>query len=157
MVATVSGFSSESCSFGGDPQQGGDVASDVRRGGIHPASARARDFAVGDRLEAAGAQHISGGKVSSDPFRSDEVGVLHAQGVEDAVSQVAIQRLAAHVLDDLPERGKPVIAVRPTSSPARSPRAGPGGSSPQGADAPDRPARSPEPTPGWSRSDSRRQ
>ena len=39
-----------------------------------------RDLAVGDRLEAAGAQHIPGGQVRSDPFRPDEVGVLHAQG-----------------------------------------------------------------------------
>ena len=78
-----------------------------------PPEAHGRDFAVGDLLETAGAQHVSGGQVGSDPFRSDEVGVLHAEGVEDAVSQVAIQRLAAHVLDDLPERGKPVVAVRP--------------------------------------------
>ena len=113
MVAKVSGLSTEPVLVAAIPQQGGDVARDVRRGGVHPAPARGRDLAVGDRLEAAGAQHIPGGQVGPDPFRPDEVGVLHTQGVEDAVAQIAIQRLAGHVLDDLPERGEPVVAVHP--------------------------------------------
>ena len=63
---------------GGQSQQGGDVASDICGGGVHPASARGRNLAVGNRLEAARAQHIPGGQVRLDPFRSDQVGVLHA-------------------------------------------------------------------------------
>jgi hypothetical protein len=54
----------------GPAQKRRDVTSDVRRGGVHTAPARGRDFAVGDLLEAAGAQHIPGGKVRSDPFRT---------------------------------------------------------------------------------------
>ena len=37
--------------------------------------------------------------------------MLHAQWGENPVSQIAVQRLAAHILGDLPERGKPVVRV----------------------------------------------
>jgi hypothetical protein len=77
-----------------------------------PPPAHGRDLAIGDRLEAPRAQHVAGSQAGSHPFRSDEVGVPQAQGVDDVVPRVPIQRLAAYILDALPERGKPVIAVR---------------------------------------------
>ena len=50
------------------------------------------------------------GRTRSDRMRSV---CSMPKRVEDAVAQVAIQRLAGHVLDDLPERGEPVVAVHP--------------------------------------------
>ena len=67
MVARVSGLSTEPCLLAARSQKGGDVASDVGRRGVHPAPAGGRDLAVGDRLEAAGAQHISGCQVRAGP------------------------------------------------------------------------------------------
>ena len=93
-------------------QQGGDIASDVCRRGVHPAAAHSRDFAVGDLLETAERSTYPvarWGRTRSDRMRS----VCSMPRGSKMVSQVAIQRLAGHVLDDLPERGKPVVAVRP--------------------------------------------
>ena len=78
MVATVSGFSTEPCSLVAF-SAGRRHSERCLRWWSTSAPAHGRDFAVGDLLETAGAQHVSGGQVA-DPFRSDEVGVLHAQG-----------------------------------------------------------------------------
>ena len=94
----------------------GDVAGDVRCSGVDAAAARGRDLAVGDRLQAAGAKHVPGGQAGADALGADEVGVLHPQRFEDALAQVMLERLAADVLDDLSERGEPVVAVDPLGS-----------------------------------------
>jgi hypothetical protein len=49
--------------------------------------------------------------VRLDPLGSDKIGVGHAEGLEDVLAHVAVQGLPAHVLDDLTERGKPVVGV----------------------------------------------
>ena len=46
-----------------------------------------------------------------DPVGPGQVGAGHAERPEDALGEVAAQRLAGNVLDDLAERGEPVVAV----------------------------------------------
>jgi hypothetical protein len=50
--------------------------------------------------------------VRRDPLGSDEVGVGHAEGLEEAPAEVPVKGHPAHVLDDLAERGEAVIGVR---------------------------------------------
>lgn len=82
--------------------------------------------------------------------------MLHPQGSEDVFSKISIEGLAAHVLDNLAEGGEAGVAVHPFGSgldlhrPALAVVVGKGR-------RPARPARTPEPAPGWSRPDSRRQ
>jgi hypothetical protein len=93
-----------------------DVASHVARGGVDRAGAGYHHLAVGDRLEPAGAQRVPGGEAGPHPLGSDEIGVLHAEGPEHALAKIAVERKPAHVLDDLAERGEPVIGVGPLGS-----------------------------------------
>jgi hypothetical protein len=94
-------------------QQGGHIAGQVGGGRVDAAAAGGHDLAIGDRLEATGTQHIPGGQVGPDPLGADQVGVVHPQGVEDALAQVLIERLAADVLDQLAQGGEPVVGVPP--------------------------------------------
>ncbi len=45
------------------------------------------------------------------PLRSQQVAVGHAERLEDVLAETAVERLPAHVLDDLAERAEPVVAV----------------------------------------------
>lgn len=107
------GFEHRTVLVGAGVQQGGDVAGHVPRRGVHRARAGSGEVAVGDRLEAPGAQHVAGGEAGADLLRTDEVGVLHPQWLENVVTQVVVERPAAHVLDDLAERGEAMVAVHP--------------------------------------------
>jgi hypothetical protein len=49
----------------------------------------------------------------SNSFRSDQIGVLHSQRIEDVVAEIAVQRLPADLINDLSEHSKPMVAVRP--------------------------------------------
>ena len=46
-----------------------------------------------------------------DALGTDEVGVDHAEGLEDPLAEVVREWQAAHVLDDLAERGEPVVRI----------------------------------------------
>ena len=72
----------------------GDVAGDVLCRGVHAAAARGWDLAVGDRVQAAGAEHVPGGEAGADALGADEVGVVHPQRFEDALARVILERLA---------------------------------------------------------------
>jgi hypothetical protein len=101
---------------GAAAQKRRDVAGHVARGGIDRAGAGYGHLPVDDRLETAGAQRVSGGKAGPHPLGSDEVGALHAEGAEHVLTEVAVERKPADVLDDLAERGEPVIGVGPLGS-----------------------------------------
>ena len=94
-------------------QQGGNVEGHVRGGGVHSATTRSWHLAIGDRLEAAGSQHVPGSQAGTDPPGPDEIGVLHPQRLEDVLAQITVKGLAGHVLDDLAQDGEPVVAVDP--------------------------------------------
>ena len=68
-------------------------------------------IAVGDGFRTAPAEVVPRREARTDPVGSDEVGIGHAQGFEDVFSDVLVERLPAHVRDDLAERGEPVVGV----------------------------------------------
>jgi len=76
------------------------------------AAAAVTHFAVGHSFGAVGAHLVSRRQARLDPFGSDEVGVGHAEGLEDVLAKVAVERLPAHVLDDLAQCGEPMVAIR---------------------------------------------
>ena len=88
-----------------------DVPGRIPRGGVDGARSRGHPLAVCHSSHAAGAQLVSRGQARLRPLRSEEVGVGHAEGLEDVLAKIAVERLPAHVLDDLAERGEPVVAV----------------------------------------------
>ncbi len=94
-------------------QQGRGVAGHVAGGGVDRGGAGWHGLAVGDRLEAAGAQLVPGGKAGPHPFGPEQIGVLHAERAEHVLAQVAAEWDSGDVLDDLAERGEPVIGVGP--------------------------------------------
>lgn len=97
-------------------QQRCDVASHVSRGRVDGGGARRGGLTVDDRRETAGAKRVSGGPARPDPLGADDVAALHAEGPEDVLSQIAVEGLSGHVLDDLAERGEPVVSVHPLAA-----------------------------------------
>jgi hypothetical protein len=87
------------------------VAGHVSRSGVGGAASDRDHLVVGDHRGPAGAQPVSRGEARRDPLGSDEVGVGHAEGLEDVLAKIASQGHPAHVLDDLTERGEPVVGV----------------------------------------------
>ena len=109
---------------GAAAQQRCGEARDVAGGRVDPAGPPAGPVAIGNWLRAASAEDIPGRETRRQPLRADEVGVGHAEGLEDALAEVPLERQAAHVLHDLAERGKPVVRVgegRPGSTTIRRP------------------------------------
>lgn len=98
---------------GAAAQKRGDVASHVAGGGVDRAGADGRDLTVGDRRESAGAQRVSRSQVRPQPLGSDEVRAFHAEGAEHPLAKVAVEQKPTDVLDDLAQRGEPVIGVDP--------------------------------------------
>jgi hypothetical protein len=98
---------------GATAQQGRGVAGHVAGGGVDRAATGRHDLSVGDRLEPAGAQHVAGGQAGLHPTGPDEVGVLHAERSEHALAEVAAERDAADILDDLAERGEAMVGIGP--------------------------------------------
>jgi hypothetical protein len=66
---------------------------------------------VADQARAVGTQCVPRREATADAIGSDQIGLLHAERLEDVLAEVALQGSPGHVLDDLAERGKPVIAV----------------------------------------------
>ena len=46
-----------------------------------------------------------------DPLGADEIGIHHAEGLEDPLAEVPLEGDPAHVLDDLAQRGVTVVGV----------------------------------------------
>jgi hypothetical protein len=90
-----------------------EVAGHVPGRRVGAAPGRRHHLVVGVRLGATGAQVVAGGQPRPGRLRWHEVGVDHAEGGEDVLAQVAVERLPDHVRDELAQRGEPVIGVPP--------------------------------------------
>jgi hypothetical protein len=66
---------------GAAAQKRRDVAGHVAGGGVDRAAAGWHYLAVGDRLEPARAQRVPGGQAGPHPLGPEQVGVLHAEGL----------------------------------------------------------------------------
>jgi hypothetical protein len=84
----------------------------VADGGVDPATCGADPVPIGHRRHTVASERVAGRQTRCDPTGPDQVGVRHAERLEDPLPEVARQRHSAHVLDDLAERGEPVVAVR---------------------------------------------
>jgi hypothetical protein len=96
---------------GATPEQRYDIASDVPRGRVDATAGDGDEVVVADQAWAMGTQCVPRREATADAIGSDQIGLLHAEQLEDVFAEVALQGLPGHVLDDLAERGEPVIAV----------------------------------------------
>lgn len=113
MLVKVSGCSTRPCSLAPPPSRGGHVASHVAGSGVSRACAGWHVLAVADRRDPSRPQLVSDGKAGLDPIGPDNVGLVHAERAEGALTDVAVERGLRDLRDDLPERCKAVIRVRP--------------------------------------------
>ena len=97
---------------GATARQRGGEARDVAGGGVEPPGRRSGPVPVGDHLCAAPAQGVAGGQACADRRGTDEAGVAHPEGPEDALVEPPVEGCPGDVLDDLAECGEPVVGVR---------------------------------------------
>ena len=88
-----------------------DVARHVPRGRVDRRGARGHPLTVDHGPRAVGPQRVARRQSGPDQLGPEEVGVGHAEGLEDVLAKVAGEGLPADVLDDLAERGEPVVGV----------------------------------------------
>src|SRR5579859_6427127 len=91
-------------------EQGRDVACHVASRGVDTTAAAADPVAIGNGPCTAGAEGVPCRKMSLHPLGSDEVGVGHAQGLEDMLAEVAFDgpqpgwsRSAQYTTSGIPE------------------------------------------------------
>ena len=96
---------------GATAEQRRDEAGHVARRRVDPAGAGADPVAIRDGLRATASERVARREPRGDPIRADEIAVGHAERLEDALAEVALERHPAHVLDDLAERRVAVVAV----------------------------------------------
>ena len=96
---------------GATAEQRRDEAGQVARGRVDPAGAGADQVEIRNGLRTATSERVARRQPRGDPIRADEIAVGHAERLEDALAEVALERHPAHVLDDLAERRVAVVAV----------------------------------------------
>ena len=103
-------------------EERGKVAGHVPGCRVGGGASRGDHLVVGVWLWDAGTKVVAGGQPGAGRLGSDQVSVGHAEGCEDVLAQVAVEGLAGHVLDELAQRGEPVVGV-----PGAGARLGPDG------------------------------
>src|SRR5215212_9928550 len=94
-------------------EEGGDVARHVQGCGVDRAGRRCHPLTVYDRLRTVRTNAVASGQPHCKPWRSQQIGIGHPEGLEDALSEIVVQRLPAYVFYDLAERGVPMVGVGP--------------------------------------------
>ena len=96
---------------GATPEESREVASHVPRCGVNGATTHRHHLIIRDRLGSIGPKVVSRHEVRLHALGSDEIRTGHAEGLEDVLAKVAVQRLPTHIFDNLAKRGEPVVAV----------------------------------------------
>jgi hypothetical protein len=87
------------------------MASHVSCGRVDGSGSDRHDIPVADGARTRGTQPVPRRETRPDPLRAQQVGVGHGQRLEDVLTEIAVQRLPAHVFDELAEGSEAVVAV----------------------------------------------
>jgi hypothetical protein len=105
------GFEDRAVPVRATTQEGRDVAGHVCCGRGDRSGSDRHNSTVADRVGAIGTPGVPRRQARPDPLRSQQVGVGHAERLEEVLAEIAVQRLPADVLHDLAEGGEPVVAI----------------------------------------------